>query len=93
MIKGCERRMIKIEDTDSELFESAYFIIRQNVPLPKKTKREDIIREAARIVGEKMEPNRYRRRDRRRMWTERAIVFAVGVISSGLAEALLWWLL
>ena len=72
MIKGCERRMIKIEDTDSELFESAYFIIRQNVLLPKKTKREDIIREAARIVGEKMEPNRYRRRDRRRMWTETA---------------------
>ena len=92
MIKGCERRMINIEDTDSELFESAYFIIRQNVPLPKKTKREDIIREAAKIVGEKMEPNRSRRRERRRLWAERAVVFAVGAAASAVAAVLIWLL-
>lgn len=46
--------MIKIENPDSELFESAYFIIRQNVPVPKKAKRGEMMREAVRIVGDGM---------------------------------------
>ncbi len=89
MIKGCERRMIKIENTESELFESAYFIIRQNAPLPKKTRREDIMREAARIVGDKMEPQKRLRRERRRMWIERGIVFGVGVITAAVCAVVI----
>lgn len=50
MIKGCERRMIKIENTESELFEAAYFIVRQNAPLPKKCKKDDMLREAVRLT-------------------------------------------
>ena len=68
MIKGCERRMIKIENTDSDLFESAYFIIRQNVQLPKKKRRDDMLREAARIVSDKTVPTRKRDVSSRRLW-------------------------
>ena len=89
MIKGCERRMIKIENTESELFESAYFIIRQNAPMPKKTKREDIIREAARLVGDKLEPQRRRRAEKRRMWLERGLIFGGGVVITAIAAVII----
>lgn len=81
MIKGCERRMIKIENTDSDLFESAYFIIRQNAQLPKKTRRDDMMREAARIVSDKTEPTKKRSfSSSKHVWIERAAIFAAGVI-------------
>ena len=54
MLKGCERRMIKIESTESELFEAAYLIIRENAVLPKKCSRDDMIKEALRITEGKL---------------------------------------
>ncbi|MCD8002814.1 MAG: hypothetical protein LUG88_02695 [Clostridia bacterium] len=104
MIKGCERRMIKIENPDSELFESAYFIIRQNVPVPKKAKRGEMMREAVRIVGDGMGggfgsvPSRSGAPDMKkgrfagfsRVFTaERAISFAIGFGSAAAAMLLL----
>ena len=89
MIKGCERRMIKIENTDSDLFESAYFIIRQNAQLPKKKRRDDMLREAARIVSDKTVPTK-RSVTGRRVWLERAALFASGALLSALIALLLW---
>ncbi len=89
MLKGCERRMIKIENTDSELFESAYFIIRQNVPLPKKKRREDMLREAERIVSDKTVPGETKRRSGRRLFIERASFFASGAAVSAVVALLL----
>lgn len=91
MIKGCERRMIKIENTESDLFESAYFIIRQNAQLPKKNRRDDMLREAARIVSEKTEASG-RRAEGRKKWLERTAVFIAGVLLSA-AVALVVWLM
>lgn len=89
MIKGCERRMIKIENTDSDLFESAYFIIRQNAPLPKKKRRDDMLKEAARIVSDKTEPSKRRSSSsKRRVWIERALIFASGAFISAVITAL-----
>ncbi len=89
MLKGCERRMIKIENTESELFESAYFIIRQNAQLPKKKRREDMLREAERIVNDKTMPGRPTARSQRRLWLERAVIFASGAFISAMAALLL----
>ncbi len=54
MIKGCERRMIKIENTESELFEAAYFIVRQNASLPRRLKKDDMLKEAVRLTDGKL---------------------------------------
>lgn len=62
MIKGCERRMIKIENPESELFESAYFILRQNAPSPKKCKKEELLREAVRITDGRLTENTKKRK-------------------------------
>lgn len=84
MIKGCERRMIKIENPDSELFESAYFIIRQNVPVPKKAKRGDMMKEAVRIVGDGRGQahgsGTKNRGIRRYLCAECAVSFVLGII-------------
>lgn len=82
--------MIKIENTESDLFESAYFIIRQNAQLPKRKRRDDMLREAARIVNDKTEPTKKRSsRSARRIWLERAAIFASGVLVALIAAMLI----
>ncbi len=82
--------MIKIENTESEMFESAYFIVRQNAQLPKKTRRDDMLREAARIVNEKMGKDITKRQTyRNRIWLERSALFASGASAALLTVILM----
>ncbi|MBQ4562807.1 MAG: hypothetical protein IJA55_10815 [Clostridia bacterium] len=48
--KGCEKRMIMLKNTGSDLFEEAYFILsnKKNMGLS----RNDMIKEANRIISE-----------------------------------------
>ncbi|MBQ3183888.1 MAG: hypothetical protein IJB24_07795 [Clostridia bacterium] len=48
--KGCEKRMIMLKNTGSELFEEAYFII--NNKRSSQASTYDMIKEANRIVAE-----------------------------------------
>ena len=48
--KGCEKRMIMIKNTGSELFEEAYFIL--NNKKASRTSEYDMVKEANRIVAE-----------------------------------------
>ena len=48
--KGCEKRMIMIKNTGSDLFEEAYFIL--NNKRSAQTSSDDMIKEANRIVAE-----------------------------------------
>ncbi len=80
MIKGCERRMIKIENPESELFEYAYFILRQNAPSAKKCKKEELLREAVRITDGKLTENS--RRKKNKDVALRLMFFAFGAILS-----------
>lgn len=80
MIKGCERRMIKIENPESELFESAYFILRQNAPSPKKCKKEELLREAVRITDGKLAESTKKRKKLERIL--HMISFGAGVFVS-----------
>ncbi len=48
--KGCEKRMIMLKNTGSELFEEAYFIL--NSKKSKQASTSDMIKEANRIVAE-----------------------------------------
>ncbi len=54
--------MIKIENPESELFESAYFILRQNAPSPKKYKKDELLREAVRITDGKLAESKRKRK-------------------------------
>ncbi len=49
MIRGCEKRIYYLKNTDSELFDEAYLILRRGVGASCATPRE-LEREAMRIV-------------------------------------------
>ena len=48
MIKGCQRRIIMVKDTGSRYFESAYFVLRQD--LPKGSRESDMLAQAHRMI-------------------------------------------
>ena len=47
MIKGCQKKIVFLKDTESELFEEAYFVLK---PTATSKGEEDIVLEATRIV-------------------------------------------
>ena len=54
MIKGCSRRVVYLKNTDSALFDEAYFLL-TGAQIGTKTGEADIIREAERIVSESVQ--------------------------------------
>ena len=51
MIKGCEKRVVWLRNTESDIFEQAYFILSDSA-YDKKKSEGDIVSEAKRIIGE-----------------------------------------
>lgn len=50
MIKGCQKKVIWIRNTESELFDQAYFILSDAAQTGSKTE-NDIIKEAKQIIA------------------------------------------
>ncbi len=48
MLKGCQRRIIMVKDTGSQYFDSAYFVIKSD--LPQSCKDSDMLSEAHRMI-------------------------------------------
>ena len=53
MVKGCERRVVYLKNTDSELFEEAFFVMK-DAKTAKPPSREAMVREANRILDKNM---------------------------------------
>lgn len=50
MIKGCEKRVVWLRNTESEVFDQAYFILSESA-YEKKHSETDIVAEAKRIIA------------------------------------------
>jgi hypothetical protein len=50
MVKGARRSMIVLRDTDSAIYEEAYFLLREDLKDPLPTP-DSLVEEANRIVG------------------------------------------
>lgn len=48
MIKGCQRRIILVKETNSKYFDSAYFVLRSDVP--SSARDSDMLAEAHRMI-------------------------------------------
>ena len=85
-IKGAARQMIVLRCVDSEMFETAYFVVK---PGRKNSGRGgDMLREANRIVEANSIPDRSARVSRlRRLKTK---IFAFGVFIGGGAVGAVW---
>ena len=49
MLKGCQRRIIMVKDTGSRYFDSAYFVIKHD--LPQNSRESDMLAEAHRMIN------------------------------------------
>lgn len=58
MITGCEKRVIVVKNTGSDVFEEAYFIVNKGT----EASRSDFLYEANRIIGSKNVEIRKRKR-------------------------------
>ncbi|MBE6594453.1 MAG: hypothetical protein E7644_01505 [Ruminococcaceae bacterium] len=85
MLRGCQREMIVLQTRDSALFESAWFVLRQEKPCAGEV---DMLAEAERIVSEGARPDRRRRRLGGSMGA-----FLLGLFCGGAFFAIIWLLL
>ena len=72
-MRGCERKIIMLKGTDSEIFDEAYFLIRRDL---KEGKAKEIVSEAQRIVDMNKTQQRQKRSRKREV-----ITFVLGVLS------------
>lgn len=79
MIKGAQKQMIVLRTGNSRYFDEAYFVLRREVRAHKGIK-NDILREANRILEETAAPGMFpERRTKRRGW----LFFAAGLVLGG----------
>jgi len=82
-LRGCERKVILLKGTASQMFDEAYFLLRPDF---ERRGQEEMLHEAIRIVDR----NTTRRR-RRRVTGRDAVSFALGIaIGAALMFFLRW---
>lgn len=50
MLKGCQRKLILLRDTGSNIFEEAYFVLKADADARQNLSESDMVSEARRIV-------------------------------------------
>ena len=83
-MRGCQRQIIMLKGTDSQIFDEAYFLLRKDFDRSRGSEGE-LVREAERLVALNTTCRRTRRHPR--LW-----LFAAGMRAGGLLFLLLWWI-
>ena len=85
MVKGCQRRIIQIKDTGSDMFTEAYFVLSDAACHREET---DIVKEATRLIEEGTEesPRPFGKR------FSMLVGFLLGVATCAGGISLLLWL-
>lgn len=79
MIKGCQKKVIQIKSPKSEIFEEAYFILKDT---EEESDECDIVREAERLLEACHE--RETSHSRFRLGADELLFFLAGILLSGL---------
>lgn len=82
-MRGCERRIIMLKGTESQIFDTAYFLLRRDCE-GKARPADEILREAERIVAGNTT------RARPRFFSRRAVWFFLGFLCGGAPALLLF---
>ncbi len=78
MIKGCQKRMIFIKNTGCDLFDEAYFVLKNDIPATEDTQ-NDIIRTATAIINEHEFPFSKRKRVKKKR-SKALLFFLLGAL-------------
>ena len=79
-MRGCERKIIMLKGTNSEIFDEAYFLIRRDLKTDERA--GEILREAQRIVDMNTTHKRMRKRREGETFaigTAIGIIFGIGI--------------
>jgi hypothetical protein len=78
MIKGCQKRMIFIKNTGCDLFDEAYFILKNDIPSSEENQ-NDIIRTATAIINEHEYPLNKRKKVKNKS-SKSLVLFLIGAL-------------
>ncbi len=81
-MRGCQKRVIYLKNTGSEVFDEAYFVLKSDTDIALRAE-GDIIREANRIIDENIGK-------RKRIDFKRIILPAVSFLLGALLSALIF---
>ena len=85
MIRGCERRIYHVKNTESDVFDEAYFVLRRGYdPAASGGRRTALDEEVRRLISGESLPE-YGPREGRRGLRDRFIAFAAGALISAAA--------
>ncbi len=89
MIRGIQRQMIMVKTDKSSIFESACFLLRTDIA-EKETDREDMLKEANRIIDENYSHNNRKRCRRGKRIREGIPPFFLGSLCGSALFGLIW---
>lgn len=87
IFKGCQRKLIMMPTKSSSLFETAYFILREDTERRSPTPNE-MLCEATRILEENALTKKKRELGSKHLWLSLAVGFVMGCLTTGI-----FWLL
>jgi len=87
--KGCQKRMIMLKNTGSEIFDEAYFILKERAE-KSGVSENDMVREASRIIDENLlcaycktgTPTLIRDRLKKLMWYGAGVLTCGGIVGA-----------
>lgn len=79
MLKGCQKNVIMLRGTESEIFEEAFFILKKDIILPNTIPNNDMINEAKRILAANSSESNIKIKYKKKKC---AVYFAAGAVSS-----------
>lgn len=90
MIKGVQRKMIVVKTDNSNVFETAYFVLRSDSD-KSKSDAIDMLTEANRIVNEGNDTKKSKKEKKKRFGRFAAFcIFLLGVVFGTAASFLVW---
>ena len=92
MLKGAQKRMVMLRTADSSLFETAYFILRDDTGTPCERQHDTVLAEANRILNQSFTP-RSEAKDKRKGWQRlwrQLPGFLVGLLLGGAIVGVVW---
>lgn len=89
MIKGCQKRMIHVKNTGCDLFDEAYFVLKNDVSTNSDFE-NDFLQTATAIINQN---NLIKQKKRERKKTKKMLFFLLGFISGALPCLIFFFIL
>lgn len=92
MLKGAQKRMVVLRMAADSLFETAYFVLRDDTAAVRAPSDDSMLREANRIIAESFSPGEVKRKKRRHTRASTLFWLLLGAALGATIPLMLLWL-